>query len=112
MTSSKIRVMALLLAGTLLASDLAPAAPPKMLFQGKPIADLGAAGGTRTSYSIMRLPNGGFAFYNRNNPQSGPLTLPDGDGVQHTLLPCLPPEIANSKAIAEIFKPRAYERVR
>jgi len=77
------------------------AAPPRMLFQGKPVSDSGTAGGARTSFAIMRLPDGSFAFYDRNNPQSGPLTLPDGDGVRHTLLPYLPPDLVNNQVIAD-----------
>jgi hypothetical protein len=74
---------------------------PKMLFQGGAIADPGAPGGARTSFAIMRLPDGGFAFYNRYAPAAGPLTLPDADGNQHTLLPYLPAQVLNSVAMME-----------
>jgi hypothetical protein len=70
-----------------------------MLLQGKAIADSGAASGTRTSFAIMRLPDGSFAFYDRNNPQARPLTLSDRDGGTYTLLPALPDGIANSQAV-------------
>ncbi|MAG93493.1 MAG: hypothetical protein CMJ48_07065, partial [Planctomycetaceae bacterium] len=46
-------------------------------------------------------PDGSFAFYDRNRPQAGPLTLPDRDGKQHALLPHLPADIANSPIIAK-----------
>ena len=77
----------------------ASCAPPRMLLQGKAIADSGAASGTRTSFAIMRLPDGSFAFYDRNNPQARPLTLSDRDGGTYTLLPALPDGIANSQAV-------------
>jgi len=72
-----------------------------MLFQGKSIKDSGEAGGTRTAFAIMRMHDGSFAFYNRNDPFGGPLTLADDGGAAHTLLPYLPPRIVNSKAIAD-----------
>ena len=61
-----------------------------MLFQGD----------TASTYSMMRMPDGSFAFYNRRAPQAGPLSLPDIDGVEYTLLPYLPAEIVNSETIA------------
>src|SRR5688572_12853846 len=90
-----------LLAITLATCLVASAAPPKMLLQGKAQSDPGAASGSRTSFAIMRLPDGAFAFYDRNSPFAGPLTLPDTDGTKHTLLPWLPTQIVNSKAIRE-----------
>jgi hypothetical protein len=81
-------------------SALHAAEPPKMLLQDNSTTDPGDAGGTRTSFAIMRLPDGSFAFYDRSNPRSGPLTLPDRDGRKHTLLPYLPPNILNNEAIA------------
>ncbi len=66
-------------------------ARPRMLFQG-------ATAGT---YSIMRMPDGSFAFYDRRSPQSGPLSLPDKNGVKYTLMPYLPSEIAKSRNIRE-----------
>ncbi len=91
----------LLLSMTLLTCSVTGAAPPKMLLQGTAARDSGATSGARTSYAIMRMPDGSFAFYDRNNPQAGPLTLPDRDGTKHTLLPYLPQEVVNSKIIAE-----------
>jgi BNR repeat-like domain len=88
-------------------SILVPAAggtdqhPPVMLFQDEVVADAGSAGGARTAFAIMRLPDGGFAFYNRYAPEAGPLTLPDADGNQHTLLPDLPDQVRNSVAIMD-----------
>ena len=66
-------------------------ARPRMLFQGE------VAG----TYSIMRMPDGSFAFYNRKDPQAGPLSLPDMHGVEYTLLPHLPDQIAKSETIAQ-----------
>ena len=101
MYASQMPLKALLSGLTLYASIVAQAAGPKMLFQGKAVRDSGATGGARTSYSIMRLPDGNFAFYDRNNPRAGPLTLPDREGTLHTLLPYLPPDIVKSQTIAE-----------
>ena len=75
--------------------------PPRMLFQGKSVADSGAAGGARVNYSIMRMPDGSFAFYDRYNPQAGSLVLPDGEGRKHTLLPPLPRELVESQAVID-----------
>lgn len=77
----------------------ASCAPPRMLLQGEAVADSGAASGSRTSFAIMRMPDGSFAFYDRNNPQAKPLTLSDRDGGTYTLLPALPDDIANSQAV-------------
>lgn len=73
--------------------------PPIMLFQGRGTADAGAAGGARTSFAILRLPDGSFAFYNRYQPFSGPLSLPDREGQTHALLPYLPKELLESEVI-------------
>jgi hypothetical protein len=75
------------------------AEPPRMLWQGKAIKDSAAASGARTSFAIMRMPDGSFAFYDRINPQAGPLTLPDDDGEMFTLLPALPQDIARSPVV-------------
>jgi hypothetical protein len=75
------------------------AAPPKMLCQDGATKNVGAAGGARTAFSIMRLPDGSFALYNRYAPEAGPLTLPDADQNMHTLLTQLPPQILDSEAI-------------
>lgn len=77
------------------------AEPPKMLFQGEGIHDAEAAGGARTAFAIMRLPDGLFAFYDRYAPAKGPLSLPDAEGKIHTLLPHLPEEILASETIRE-----------
>lgn len=74
-------------------------APPQMLLQGDAVADSAAASGSRTSFAIMRMPDGSFAFYDRNHPQAGPLTLPIRDGGSYTLLPALPDDIANSQTV-------------
>ncbi|MGY8640084.1 MAG: sialidase family protein [Verrucomicrobiales bacterium] len=73
--------------------------PPVMLFQNGVTHDPTAPSGSRTSFSIMRIPDGSFAFYNRYAAEKGPVTLPDASGKMHSLLPHLPPEILNSKAI-------------
>ncbi|MBI3469303.1 MAG: exo-alpha-sialidase, partial [Planctomycetes bacterium] len=80
-------------------SAIDAAEPPIMLLQGDAVRDPGEAGGARSSFAIMRLPDGSFAFYDRNHPQAGPLTLSDRDGRKHTLLPYLPPAVLNSEAI-------------
>jgi hypothetical protein len=72
-----------------------------MLLQGTAAADAGAAGGTRTRFAIMRMPDGSFAFYDQDDPDRGPLTLPDRQGNPHTLLPALPTVIRESQAVAE-----------
>jgi len=74
---------------------------PTMLFQSGGVHDVGAAGGARTAFAIMRLPNGGFAFYDRYAPAKGPLALPDADGKRHELLPHLPKKILASEAIMQ-----------
>ena len=88
----------------LLFAELPPAfaaSPPRMLFQSGEIKDAEAAGGARTAFAIMRLPNGSFAFYDRYSPKTGPLRLPDSEGRPHVLLPHLPPEILASDVILE-----------
>lgn len=72
-----------------------------MLFQDAGVHDLGAAGGSCTAFAIMRLPDGGFAFYDRYAPAKGPLTLPDANGRGHSLLPHLPPRVLASEAIMD-----------
>ncbi|HUG69929.1 MAG TPA: sialidase family protein [Pirellulaceae bacterium] len=74
-------------------------APPRMLRQVNAVADSAAASGSRTSFAILRLPDGSFAFYDRNNPRGGALTLPDHEGGTYTLLPALPVDIANSEVV-------------
>ncbi len=86
---------------TLFLWNLSVAAPPRMLFQGKPTHDATEPGGSRTRFAMMRLPDGSFAFYNRYQPQQGPLKLPDITGKQYTFLPHLPKKISQSKLILE-----------
>ena len=95
MICNRIVVISLIIA----AIPGASAAPPKMLWQDKVIKDSGAASGGRTNFAIMRMPDGSFAFYDRNNPQAGPLTLPDREGKPYQLLPALPGDIAGSNLI-------------
>src|SRR5262245_58928329 len=76
----------------LLTSQPEPSAErPRMLLQEA----------ARAQFAIMRLPDGSFAFYNRNFPASGPLTLPDRDGRSHTMPPELPREVAENMAITQ-----------
>lgn len=75
--------------------------PPVMLTLDGETKDPGAAGGAKTAFAIMRLPDGGFAFYDRNAPAKGPLSLPDSSGRMHRLLPYIPPRIANRKIILQ-----------
>lgn len=75
------------------------AEPPVMLLQEEGVHDSGAAGGARTAFAIMRLPDGSFAFYDRYSPEEGPLSLPDTEGKQHILLPHLPQEVLSSETI-------------
>ncbi len=82
-----------------LADSAQGAQPPMMLFQAGGVHDLGAAGGARTAFSIMRLPQGRFAFYDRYAPKNGPLSLPDADGNRHLLLPHLPKNVLASEVI-------------
>src|SRR5688572_23627288 len=72
--------------------------PPIMLLQDAGVADPSAPSGARVSFSIMRLPDGSFAFYDRYHPQA-PLTLSDRAGRQHTLLPQLPEAVRSSEAV-------------
>jgi len=77
------------------------ATPPTMLFQSGEIKDAGAAGGARTAFAIMRLPDGSFAFYDRYAPQAGPLRLLDAQQQSHVLLPHLPEEVLSSDVILD-----------
>ena len=88
----RLAIIALILAGC---SAQASAAPPRMLLQSTAAADTGS----RTSFAIVRMPDGGFAFYDRNNPEAGPLTLTDRRGASYTLLPALPLDIRSSQAV-------------
>ncbi|MCA9121073.1 MAG: exo-alpha-sialidase [Planctomycetaceae bacterium] len=78
----------------------ASCAPPRMLLQGNTVADSTAASGLRTGFAIMRLPDGRFAFYDRNHLRARPLTLPDRDGQTCALLPSLPEDVASSRVVA------------
>ncbi len=83
--SIAISLLLSLVSGRLLATE-----PPRMLFQDREVEDSQSPSGRRTSFSIMRLPNNRFAFYDRNHPSDQPIALPDRDGKLHTLLPALP----------------------
>jgi hypothetical protein len=88
----------------LIALVIAPTAfcaPPKMLFQETLGGQRDASNRVRTGYAMMRLPDGSFAYYDRYQPRSGPLTLPDRNGDQHTLLPYLPTNIATNATIVD-----------
>ncbi|QDT93648.1 sialidase family protein [Gimesia algae] len=84
-----------------LASQSQAAEPPQMLFQGEGVHDAEATGGARTAFAIMRLPDGSFAFYDRYQPEKGPLSLPDVEGKLHPLRPHLPEAIVASKKIMQ-----------
>ena len=77
------------------------AEPPKVLLQAPLDSENQSQRQTRMGYSILRMPNGRFAFYNRYQPDGGPVRLPDRDGTLHTLLPSLPEHIANSQTLIE-----------
>lgn len=64
--------------------------PPRMLMEGP---------GTATS--LLRRPDGSFAFYDRRHPDAGPVVLPDREGRRHTLLPALSPALAGSKIVRD-----------
>ncbi|MCA9072857.1 MAG: exo-alpha-sialidase, partial [Planctomycetaceae bacterium] len=74
---------------------------PIMFLQGAETKDPGEAGGAKTAFAIMRLPDGSFAFYDRNAPAKGPLSLAEKGGPLHTLLPQIPPQIAKSQTILQ-----------
>lgn len=87
--------------GVLCSSITAAPSPPRMLFQEKSVHDPTAPSGSRAVYSILRLPDGSFAFYDRSRPLAGPLTLPDRNGNKHTLTPHLPPHITTNQLMIE-----------
>lgn len=74
---------------------------PIMLLQEPGVHDPGAAGGARTGFAIMRMPDGSFAFFDRLNPTKRPLSLPDRDGLQHVLQPSIPSDIAASRVVLD-----------
>ena len=98
MKITDLTALVLLLASSQLSRS---AEPPTMLFQDPGVHDPGAAGGARTAFSLMRLPGGSFAFYDRYAPEKGPLSLPDADGELHSLTPHLPKEILASRLILD-----------
>ncbi|MGE3780404.1 MAG: sialidase family protein, partial [Pirellulaceae bacterium] len=63
------------------------------------VRDLGEAGGGRTSFAILRLPQGEFAFYNRLDPLRRPLTLNDRHGIRHELLPAPADDLLRGKIL-------------
>ncbi|WP_417388591.1 sialidase family protein [Gimesia sp.] len=83
----------------ILLNHASAAESPVMLFQEEGVHDAGAAGGARTAFSFMRLPDGSFAFYDRFSPEQGPISLPDAEGKRHILLPHLPQKILASELI-------------
>lgn len=99
--SEEMKHLPAILVSTLLLSASSSAAPipPVMLLQSGDTKDPGAAGGSRTAFALMRLPDGGFAFYNRYSPTAEPLTLPDATGRPHRLLPPPPARIVTSDTI-------------
>ncbi len=82
-------------------SSTAFGTPPKMLFQETLVGERDASNRVRTGYAMMRMPDGSFAFYDRYQPRSGPLILPDRDGQPHTLLPYLPDSIVANAGIID-----------
>ena len=64
--------------------------PPRPLVQGP---------GEATS--LLRRPDGSFAFYDRLHPGAGAVVLPDRAGRRQTLSPSLPPQLAGSKAVLD-----------
>ena len=62
--------------------------PPRLLMPGP-----------HDTTSLVRRPDGSFAFYNRSHPTADPVVLTDREGRQHTLTPSLPPQLAGSKAV-------------
>jgi hypothetical protein len=89
------------LAFCLLGSLAGAAEPPRMLFLEDAGHDATAPSGTRSGYAILRREDGGFSFYNPYAPSAEPLSLPDAQGVKHTLRPALPESIAKSKPLIE-----------
>lgn len=77
------------------------AEPPRMLFLEDAGHDATAPSGTRSGYAILRREDGSFCFYNPYAPSAEPLSLPDVNGVKHTLRPALPEFIAQSKPLIE-----------
>jgi hypothetical protein len=72
-----------------------------MLFLEDAGHDATAPSGTRSGYAILRREDGSFCFYNPYAPSAEPLSLPDAQGVKHTLRPALPESIATSKPLIE-----------
>lgn len=73
--------------------------PPVMLLQEEGVHDPATPGGSRTAFSILRLPDGKFAFFDRYKPAAGVLTLRDRQGKAHELKPALPDWIAKSESV-------------
>ncbi len=94
-----MRRIAIFLLALIVAGFAQAESPPVMLFQNGVTHDSTAPSGSRTSFAIMRMPDGSFAFYNRYAPGKGPVRLPDASGKEHTLLPHLPQDVLNSEAI-------------
>ena len=70
-----------------------------MLFQDRAV-DPDNGRPIRRSLSLLRKPDGSFAFYDRLHAESVPVILPDRHGREHVLKPSLPPElVADGKLI-------------
>jgi len=89
----------ILLVATTSSVFVSAAQPPVMLFQEKVTVEGARELRTVKSCGILRKPDGSFAFFNRLQPQSGPLELPDADGTMHLVLPYLSPEIADNTSV-------------
>ena len=72
-----------------------------MLFLEDAGHDATAPSGTRSGYAILRREDGSFCFYNPYAPSAEPLSLPDTQGVKHTLRPALPESLAKSKPLID-----------
>lgn len=89
------------LAFCLCSSVSGAAEPPRMLFLEDAGHEPTAPSGTRSGFAILRREDGSFCFYNPYAPSEEPLSLPDAQGVKHTLRPALPESIAKSKPLIE-----------
>ena len=96
-----------------LLSGLAGAAePPRMLFLEDAGHNATAPSGTRTGYAILRREDGTFCFYNPYAPSAEPLSMPDVNGVKHTLRPALPDFIAQWSVYQHLGPAKRWWRAR
>jgi BNR repeat-like domain len=93
------RKIALCVLSLLVSHGAVDAEPPRMLLQDGGVADSQSPSGQRTSYSIMRLPNNRFAFYDGKHPSDQPIALSDRQGNLHTLRPALPSVAVDSEIV-------------